>query len=280
MKPDLFVHPSFYCDVLKFKNISAYFNIINVGKLEFETAKIQIVTGNTEEDSKQTKFGKPQIKNFYDVDCKKTQLVPFFNIYKKEGISTFPHYTTFNITTNQIPQKCNFLAPRYLLWTVDDPLTVSTTIVNRTKSENLGSAIENALSWAEHFQNLKECSVIVFDLDETLIDSKCNIYKGAVDLLKHARERYDIMVLWSHGSAVHVEDNLKKLDIGFDIVLTNQLHKSAKNLLHLYNYKKFRNQIFYKAVLVDDSLYNFCQEYTKVIVPHKLIDLSKIKQLI
>lgn len=264
MKPDLFVHSSFYCDVLKFKNLFDYFNIINVDKLEFETAKIQIVMDN----------------KAYDVDCENIQLIPFFKIYKHEGISTYPHFTTLTISTNQKPQKCNFLAPRYLLWTIDDPLTVSATIVNRIKSENLGSAIQNALLWVKNFQKLKDCSVIVFDLDETLIDSKCNIYMGAVDLLKFARVKYDKMVLWSHGSALHVEDNLKKLNINFDLVLTNQLHKSAKNLLYLYNYSPFHNAIFSKAVLVDDSLYNFCQEYTKVIVPSNLTNVSTIKQLI
>lgn len=160
--------------------------------------------------------------------------------------------------------KC---APRYVIWNLS-PLEINATIVDRVKLENIYFAFERAILWATNrLQIEKEASVAVFDLDETLIDSENIWLPGAKKCLDLARRKFDILVLWSHGSNLHVDENMCQINHKFDLVLSNRCRddQSPKNLLHLYNY--FPNVTFVNAVLIDDSLFNYTPEYNTFIVP-------------
>jgi phosphoserine phosphatase len=111
-------------------------------------------------------------------------------------------------------------------------------------------------------QIFSESSIAVFDLDETLIDVQNNKLFAADDLLRHARTnlycgRMDPRCMWM------ITNN----NFAFDLTLSTQKQeqKCAKYLLTLYNY--FPNTFFKEATLIDDSLYNWNPEYTKMILP-------------
>ena len=128
------------------------------------------------------------------------------------------------------------------------------------------------------FPQQEPLKIIVFDLDRTLIDDDNDIIKNTEKVLQYCRGVFDLIVLWSHASALHVDENVEKLQkkakICFDLVLHNNSSSSSssdkkycKNLLHLYNLLNLGNVFFKTAILVDDSLFNWSPEYTAFIVP-------------
>uniref|UniRef100_T1K351 Uncharacterized protein n=1 Tax=Tetranychus urticae TaxID=32264 RepID=T1K351_TETUR len=107
-------------------------------------------------------------------------------------------------------------------------------------------------------------SIAVFDLDDTLIDEKNKPKKGALKLIEAIKDRFDILVLWSHGGRIHVGEQLRKNEWSdtFDVALFNTDIDSlnCKNLLYLYNVLP-ENVIFSKAILLDDRIDNWSPEY-------------------
>uniref|UniRef100_T1JWY2 Uncharacterized protein n=1 Tax=Tetranychus urticae TaxID=32264 RepID=T1JWY2_TETUR len=81
-------------------------------------------------------------------------------------------------------------------------------------------------------------SIAVFDLDDTLIDEKNNLKKGALKFIESVKDRVDILVLWSHGGRIHVGEQLRKNEWSdtFDVALFNTDidFLNCKNLLYLY----------------------------------------------
>lgn len=265
IKPDLFVHKNFLCEAKNLINFSDYINLKEIKDLDYTFPNFKFVTDTT----------------VYSTDDQ-IELEPFFKFYSQPGISDEAHHTSYNLIRSTKPKSINLLTPRYVIWTLHDPLPISATVVDRIKDDfddNLFSAIKRAKKWSKNYMNMEEISVIVFDLDDTLINEDNKFFKGVKEVLEIAKNKYDKLVLWSHGSSAHVENNellLNKLKPMFDLVLSNQTHKSPKNLLHLYTKSVFENCYFGKAVLVDDCLYNFCHEYTKIIVPHVKKNVLKI----
>lgn len=261
-KPDLLVHPRYETALLNGNyGLAEHFNILTLSTITFNTKIMPLmVTDNN-------------VQVLHDI-----HLAPYFskNLDKCSGVK--PQCTSYDFDHNIPIYNIMENGPRYVIWTVEDPLTVCATCVDRVKPNDLHEAIERARNWS--YQIFTGKSIVVFDLDETLIDSHGNILEMADQLLTTARRVYDLMVLYSHGSSLHVDEHVAKLlhmrrnQYTFDLILSNNMidRRCQKNLLQLYNY--FPNIRFTLSTLVDDSLYNWTPEYTKLIVPHKLSTLK------
>ncbi|ACH96217.1 38K protein [Oryctes rhinoceros nudivirus] len=262
LKPDLVIHPRYAKSVSNF-GLEFYFNILNLHDLESNIENINPILVSDDD-----------VLILDDV-----YLSPVFkdSLVKRSGIK--PYYTSLYFE-NEIPiYKIPFRAPRYVIWNTTDNLTICATYVDRVDKYSLYDACCRAKEWS--YSITRSESIIVFDLDETLIDRDSKKLKGSDTALTCARSVYDRVVLYSHGSSLHVDDNVTKFDkSAFDLVLSNNTHDntSNKNLLYLYNY--FPNTIFTKATLVDDSLYNWTPEYDKIIVPFKLSHVNNIIPLL
>lgn len=166
--------------------------------------------------------------------------------------------------------------PRIIIWTRNERLSICGTYVIRADTLfELIDAIKRAVVWINSTtfpRATRFCRVAVYDLDRTLIDDNNKILHGVVPLLEYTRKVFDIIVIWSHGTTLHVHDNVTRiqnlLSFKFDLVLAQDEHKdtrSPKNLLFLYNY--FPNILISEAVLIDDSFYNYTPEYSEFLVP-------------
>lgn len=237
------------------------FNILTLSTLTFNpTIKPLMVTNN-------------QVHLLHDI-----HLSPYFskNLEKCAGVK--PQCTTYDFDREIPIYNIMENGPRYVIWTLDDPLTVCATCVDRVRPNDLYAAAERARRWAYEITAGK--SIVVFDLDETLIDRNGNILHMADQLLTAARKTYDLVVLYSHGSSLHVDEHVAKIlhmrrnQHTFDLILSNNMsdRRCQKNLLQLYNH--FPNIRFTLSTLVDDSLYNWTPEYTKLIVPNKVSTLK------
>lgn len=249
--PDLMVHPSFYNHLCNVKDLQNHFNIMEPTQLTVYTDTVASVVC---EDGSVLEM------------C--VELEPYYD--KCIGTGVRPNVTSYTFEHKMPMYRVGERAPRYVIWTVDEPLPVCATVVARTDVFGLSNAVSTAIDWSRNMLITKTTSVVVFDLDRTLIDDKDRMLDGAASVLEHARTVYDTMVLWSHGSPLHVDKQVAKFDkhgVRFDLVLSNAQSgvKSCKNLLYLYNY--FTDTYFTKAVLVDDSVFNWTPEYTHCVVP-------------
>lgn len=251
-KPDLIVHPQYFKSILPY-NLNSYFNVLKLCDLTINL------------DIQPTLLTETDVRVLNDV-----VLTPFYheNLIKCSGIK--PEYTSYYFDRDISIYTIEENGPRYVIWTKDDPLTICATYVDRIDDRELYQSCERAKAWSFTITSFK--SIIVFDLDDTLIDKNGDKLKYADDVLQHARKMYDIMVLYSHGSSLHVDEHVQKFtectdDTIFDLVLSNNETdtKANKNLLYLYNY--FPNVRFTKSTLVDDSLFNWTPEYNSLIVP-------------
>lgn len=267
-KTDLLIHPLYSTQILRnFRGkLEQHFNIISLEDLLLDYSVSPTLVTDTEI------FALNNIK-----------MVPFFNENLKRpcgtsGLSIQPVDTTYYFDDTQQLYALPYRAPRYVIWTVDEPLALCATIVDRAHKWDLCAAVERAISWSYTIDNFK--SVVVFDLDETLIDSSGKLLQMSHKLIACARKMFDIMVLYSHGSPLHVDEHMIELNVNFDLVLSNEdvYARCNKNLLSLYNY--FPNCRFTDALLVDDSVYNWTPEYTRFIVPYQLTSVCKVIPLL
>lgn len=261
-KPDLIVHPK-YAKQLVNDSLHLYYNV-----LDFETLTVNynfrpILVTDTD-------------AHYLDY----VKLEPYFYRQLKMASGAKPHCTSYYFDCDIPIYTIEENGPRYVIWPRDEPLLVCATYVDRVELHELQLAVQRAKNWA--FDITLHQSIIVFDLDETLIDRHGNILKYTHRLLEDARNMYDLVVLYSHGSDLHVDEHVCKIvdtmrpskySSGtaakrvFDWIFSNNKHdpKCNKNLLSLYN--NFPNTRFTTATLVDDSLYNWTPEYTHFIVP-------------
>lgn len=247
-KPDLLIH-SWYAKSMSNYNLDTFFNILTLTKCAQHICLV------TDKGSKKL------------VKAKQT---PFFTASEIKRSGLKPQYTTFNITKETRIRGVQQRGPRYVVWPKNEILTESATFVDRVDEYELYEASERAKTWAIANQIHYHQSLIVFDLDETLIDSDGRPYQHVDKVLHAAKQAYDKVVLYSHGSHLHVYEHLAELKRGadnFDLILSNNGvdKKTAKNMLNLYTY--FPNIRFTKATLVDDSMYNITKEYTNILIP-------------
>lgn len=277
-KPDLIVDPLF-SKAIQIYNLDRYFNVLDADSL---TISYDI---------------KPYVVTEYGVNLlENVQLQPFYKNSLRKCSGSAPDVTSYWFDTPIPMYNIEENGPRYVIWSENKPLTVCATYVDRIDGAEIFAACQRAIKWATRIDG--QMSIIVFDLDDTLINSECCKLAYADKLLKEARRTYDLVVLYSHGSELHVDGNVTQFTDSinnsgnsgsddseyddyeddryptyccnrklFDRVLSNNGvdRKSNKNLLYLYNH--FPNVRFTRATLVDDSLFNWTPEYTRFIVP-------------
>jgi hypothetical protein len=278
-KPDLIIHSNFYkVFMLHYGDtIIKHFNVLQPENLTIRkgTLSNKVLKDIYKETTSFTPF---LLKDDGYTVLHDVRLKPKYkdSLMKRSGIN--PLYTSYWFDCESLPiYKIDEKGPRYIIWTKMDPLIICATCVDRIDYADIFESYKRLTDWL-NLHNIKEHkSVIVFDLDETLIDNQNNKLKCANTFLRHARNIYDLVVLYSHGSNLHVDDNVSKFknyqDV-FDLILSNNTieEPSNKNLLYLYNH--FHNVRFTYATLVDDSLYNWTPEYDRFIVPYKLTTLK------
>lgn len=202
-------------------------------------------------------------------------LEPYFRaiVPKRSGQSVKPEHTTYQLKRRtplfHVPRQ----SPRYVIWTRKARLTVCGTVVDRVDPDRVMEAIDRALDWSYPLR-ADGSSVAVFDLDESLVTDAGKAMSGSRELVAFARTQFDYLVLYSHGSALHVDQYRRSsLVAPFDLVLSHDAEsaKCSKNLLALYNHLPAGVR-FTRAVLVDDSIYNWTPEYTHMLVPERELE--------
>lgn len=243
-KPDLFIHP-FYHHIIKTNfDLDCAFNVCSLDDLEGEQIAVTLLTDQAAEP----------------IDV---MLDPYYTdtLIKESGSNPFA--TSYWFAENTPLYRLRNTSPRYVIWTPDHNLTLCGTRVDRVHSYQLYRAVQRAKDWAYAITAAR--SIVVFDLDDTLVDANGVALDGSHEVLRVARRLYDYMVIWSHGSSLHVDECLTQFDESFDLVLRRDGNPINKNLLHLYNY--IPNCRFTRALLVDDSVYNWTPEYSEMLVP-------------
>lgn len=126
-------------------------------------------------------------------------------------------------------------------------------------------------------------NVIVFDLDETLIDEN---YKPLINnvpkFLNTVSTLFHYVVLWSHGTAAHVKKALSKIKCSsmFNVVVCREDAEHNRNkglgyILRTLN-NKFGVTRIKTAVLVDDLRDNFIDDYDYFLhVPSNFSEVPK-----
>lgn len=244
-KPDLFVHPYYY-DIIKNNfNLHVLFNICSLDDVHTEPIVAKYIT-----DDK--------------VEHVNVDLDPYYTDKMSYESGSEPSCTSYWFQKSIPMYRITNTSPRYVIWTKSHHLSICATRVDRVHSYQLYLAAQRAREWAYTIDDAK--SIIVFDLDDTLIGGDNEPLSGSHELLRQARRLYDYVVLWSHGSALHVDEHIQHFDKTiFDLILRNDGAAVNKNLLYLYNY--FRNCRFVRATLIDDSVSNWTPEYSEMIIP-------------
>ena len=126
---------------------------------------------------------------------------------------------------------------------------------------------------------LNNDSLIVFDLDDTLIDEQYNLLSPKMTkILEITKNIFDYVLLWSHGDACHVRHSLvtNKLHINtFDMIITRgTLQKDWYNKGLGYVLKEANRTLkigsLSFSVLADDLLSNWIGDYDCfVLIPKK-----------
>lgn len=265
-KPDLIVHPIYYKSILEY-NLHEVFNVLQLTDLMLNV------------DFQPKMVRSDGVYPLLDVT-----LDNFYSDKLKKLSGMKPEYTSYGIKDKTPIYTIGQNGPRYVIWTKNSPLTVCATYIDRIDDYELYAACVRARLWAASSDIMALRSIIVFDLDCTLIDDDGRKLQYADQLLEVARQKYDYVILYSHGSHLHVDEHVQQFENWhsenhtlnggdaedqklFNLILSNGPNstRSNKNLLYLYNY--FPNTRFSSAVLVDDSLYNWTPEYTEFIVP-------------
>lgn len=139
----------------------------------------------------------------------------------------------------------------------------------------------------ERFLTRLKASVLVFDLDDTLIDGEGNIFAEDLnEAITRLRSIYTYVGIWSHGSTNHVFKHIKKIsneyNVKFDFVITRDdkvYNKSAIHILNVLNTKFSISELTFSC-LVDDKIENYNNDYSLFLhltkKPKKFTDMSEI----
>lgn len=266
-KPDLFVHPLFFNTVVNTYDLFRYFNVCSLNDL-------------TPSPVSETGDSLAYYINDRGVTPISLELEPYYTLMNVQSGSD-ARQTTYWFDEVTPIYALHHRNPRYVIWSKNNPMTICATRVDRVDEYGLFEAVRKAKEWSRCLYDAK--SIIVFDLDSTLINPEGCKLEHADEILEHAKRLYDYVILWSHGSPLHVDDNVQKFQINdgamcgdeiFDLILRNDsTNACAKNLLYLYNY--FTDCRFTRATLMDDSPYNWTPEYSRLIVPDRSLTSLK-----
>ncbi|KAG6558422.1 Bracovirus particle protein 38K-1 [Microplitis demolitor] len=144
--------------------------------------------------------------------------------------------------------------------------------------EILNDRLKNLSSTYESY-GLTRASVIVLDLDDTLIDDSINPRsRRLINQLNQFKRIFNFVVLWSHGTTNHVRDSLNALKISkkfFDLIITRptlQVCGSNKGIGVVLGelYRQFQVREITFSCIVDDLKSNFTDDYMLFVhVPKK-----------
>jgi hypothetical protein len=106
-------------------------------------------------------------------------------------------------------------------------------------------------------------NVIVFDMDDTLIDKMTNpFYKNIFNDLLQYKQYFDYVILWTHGTTPYLSE--VKLDFKFDLYMSRNNEESENKglgaVLRELNKSHCVNSLDF-CVLVDDGAFNFKDDY-------------------
>ena len=148
-----------------------------------------------------------------------------------------------------------------------------------TKQRNIFQSVYDQLCNLHFNVGPSDVSVIVWDLDDTLVNYELEAFDCVPQVLRYTRRLFDYQVLWSHGAPMHVRAGLLKNgfdDNLFDTIITrNPILEKLPNkglgmiLRHLND--KFGVQSIKFSVLVDDTDVNYANDYDYFVhVPRPL----------
>ncbi|QLI62421.1 38K [Dikerogammarus haemobaphes nudivirus] len=150
-------------------------------------------------------------------------------------------------------------------------------------------------------------SVVVFDLDDTIIDKDGSLlFKNVAGIFNELRQVFDFIVLWSHGSFSHVNNALllTLADVKFDTVIA--LDKNSFMMNEKFSRNKGLGKVlrilnnehgvgeFTLTTLVDDQAGNFIGDYDIFLhipnsinngdyvldIPNKMNNVNRGKQIV
>jgi hypothetical protein len=193
-----------------------------------------------------------------------------FPIYGQADTSgNLPVCTSYFLQKPTILYRIERKNPRYIIWPKNLPCPLCCTTIDRIDADGSGlwDAVHRAVAWSGSFNFTKTQSVIVIDLDDTLINSNNQPFPRAEEMIQNARQVFDRVVIWSHGSPLHVDEYSKPFARYTDLILSTgeSKLKSPKNLLSIYN--SFPDALIERAVLIDDCASSWTPEYCDMIVP-------------
>ena len=144
------------------------------------------------------------------------------------------------------------------------------TQINPHSLENISFQYNNFHS----FSNIKNASVIVFDLDDTLIDKdNLPLWTDTRQAILECHKLFDFVILWSFGKSEHVYHGLRQCSLSesdFNWIITRRYFSDdldCKGLGYIFNllHAQFKVVSLHYSVLVDDLPENSSNEYTRFI---------------
>lgn len=142
----------------------------------------------------------------------------------------------------------------------------------RVFNDNISALIDAVNKRYDDFYNNIDSieSVIVFDLDDTLIcDDGRSTVKNLRETLIQFKRQFKRLVLWSHGTSTHVNYHIHyhKISDLFDLIMSRRNsnmtdhNKGMGAVLRELN-RKFSTTKISFSCLVDDQSFNFDKDYT------------------
>ena len=200
------------------------------------------------------------------VYCKYTLSAPYM---RRVNESTRAADTTFMYRAGEPMIHITDKRPRFYMLSENSYPKVASTKIYYTSQFDVDE-VDAINEWAKLFKMEESKRICVLDMDEVLINSN-GILTDSIELVQACNTLFDYTILWSHGSALHVDDystQMQKAGAHFNLILSKDHDvKSPKNLLSLYNYFPQVNISY--AALVDDTILNYTPEYDAMYIPSR-----------
>lgn len=224
----------------------------------------------------------PSVDGFGQSRSSYDELTIFLNnvLLYESKFKLFVDYHSLHMITDGDPEldivdliNDNIVRSRNQFYSITEPFPLS--IISTNKYSFCDQIIAETRR-TEHSRNSKtNVKVTVFDLDDTIINRAIDfISPYTVDLLNIMKGRSDFMVLWSHGSELHVNKAVVKLNLikYFDTIIsrsdydcvTTQFNKGLGFIKYTLN-KLYKVCSIDQAILIDDKSANFMNDYSTFI---------------
>lgn len=132
--------------------------------------------------------------------------------------------------------------------------------------------MEMIFSQTRRFKTSLSASVLVFDLDDTIIDEDGTVFSDDLyPAINRLRSLFDFIGIWSHGTTNHVFKYVEKIhekyNVSFDFVITREdevKNKPMGRVLEILN-RKFGIGKIKLSCLVDDKKSSYEDDYSVFI---------------